>query len=91
MILVSRISGVTCVSTVVQAVATVVSGIMDVLVGVMINIFNYIVTLRMDMNAFNVRRTARAVLTTTNAIHVSQINGETFVSTVVPVVVTLVT
>ena len=61
MILVSRISGVTCVSTVVQAVATVVSGIMDVLLGVTITIFNYIVTLRMDMNAFNVRRTAQAV------------------------------
>ena len=58
----SHLSGETCVSTVVQAVVTeVVMWITDVLKGVMINTFNFIVTQRMDMNAFNVLRTAQAV------------------------------
>ena len=45
----------------------------------------------MDMNVFNVRRTVQAVQTTRNVKHVSQINGETFVNTVVQAVVAAVT
>ena len=63
---------------------------MDALKGAMIIILNCIVTQRMDMNAFSVYRTVQAVQTTRNVQHVSQINGETFVSIVVPVVVTIV-
>ena len=59
--------------------------------GAKTNIFNYLAVLRMDMNVFNVRRTAQAVQTTINVKHVSQINGETFVNTVVQAVVAAVT
>ena len=59
--------------------------------GAKTNIFNYLAVLRMDMNVFNVRRTAQAVQTTRNVKHVSQINGETFVNTVVQAVVAAVT
>ena len=59
--------------------------------GVKTNIFNYIVVLRMDMNVFNVHRTVQAAQTTRNVKHVSQIDGETFVNTVVQVVTTIVT
>ena len=88
---VSRINGETFVSIAVQAVVTAVTQAADVLMGVMINIFSCIVTQKMDMNAFSVYRSVQAVQTTRNVKLASRINGETSVSTVVQVVVTIVT
>ena len=80
---VSQINGETFVSIVVPVVVTIVTQTVDALKVAMIIILNYIVTQRMDMNAFSVYRTAQAVKTTRNVKRVSQINGEIFANTAV--------